>query len=141
MALFNAAVLLEDISEPKIIVCDFFRVPEGVEYPTVTLEMSDKLREAYRQADAKYRFAPRYTFRKGSKVPIGELSNDPVQFCHEILNAGYKDSEGLIDKPSKKAILVLIKREIGFAKKLASKIVELFERDDLFQEEEETEKN
>jgi hypothetical protein len=141
MALFNAAELLEDKPEPKTIVCDFFKIPEGIEYPTITIEMSDKLRDAYRKADAKYRFAPRYTFEKGSRIPTGELSNDPVQFCLEILKVGYKDSEGLIDKPSRKAILALIRRELGFAKKLATKLVELFEHDELFLDEEEIEKN
>ena len=141
MALFNAAALLEDVSEEKVIVCDFFLMPEGVSFPTITIDVNSKTREAYRQADNKYRFAPRYVFKKGSKVPVGELSNDPAQFCHDILNVGYKDSEGLIDTPSKKAILALVKREPGFAKKLASKFVELFEHDDLFRDEEDDGKN
>ena len=141
MALFNAAALLEDKPELKTIICDFFRVPKGVEYPTITLEMTDKLRETYRSVDDKYRFAPTYTFKKGSQRPVGKIVNDPVQFCHELLNVGYKDSEGLIDKPSKKAILALLKHEIGFSKKLAAKFVELFEHDNLFQDGEEIEKN
>ncbi len=141
MALFNAADLLGDDPEDKEIICDFFVVPDGEEYPTVTVTMTDKLRTAYRQADAKYRYAPRYTFKKGSKIPVGELTNNPVQFCHEILNVGYKGSEGLIDEPSKKAILALLKQEPGFSKKLATKFVELFEHDELFEDEEDTEKN
>jgi hypothetical protein len=141
MALFNAAILLEDTPEEKIIVCDFFKIPEGEKYPTITILVTNKLRELYQRVDKQYRYAPRYVFEKGSKTPIGELSNNPSQFCYELLKEGYKESEGLIDTPSKKAVLALIKKEPGFVKKLASKLVELFEHDELFQDEEEIEKN
>jgi hypothetical protein len=141
MALFRAAELLEDKPKLQTVVLGH-TVENGKELSvTVTIEVTDKLREAYRNADAKYRFAPRYRFQKGSQVPIGELVNDPVQFCKELLQIGYKDSENLIDKPSKQAVLALLNKEYRFAKTLASKLVDVFERDDLFQDEEDAEKN
>jgi hypothetical protein len=141
MALFNVHDLLGNEKKTEIIQCDFFSLPEGVDCPTITLEISDKVRETYRVADDKYRFGISYKFKKGQKTPDIDVANDPVQFCHEILNAGYEDSEGLIDEPSKKAVLALLRREPTFARRLAAKLVEIFEHDDLYQEEEDDEKN
>lgn len=141
MALFHAAALLDDAPTLVVVTCDFFKIPDGESYPTIELTMTDRLRDVYRRAEDRYRFAPRYTFGKDSQTPVGEISNDPVQFCYEILKEGYAASEGLIDEPSKKAVLALVKREPGFARKLAAKLVEVFEHDELFQEEASDEKN
>lgn len=141
MALFKSAVLLEDKPEPVTIKLGHIVEDDKKLLVTITVEMSDKLREVYRQVDDKYRFAPQYTFTKGSQKPTGKIVNDPVQFCHELLNAGYKDSENLVDIPSKKAVLAALRKEIGFAKTLANKFVDLFDNDELFQNEEDDEKN
>lgn len=140
MALFHAKALLDESPVYATVLCDFFKIPEGEDYPTITLKITNAVREAYRQAEERYRFAPKYTFTKG-KGAVGEITDDPIQFCHEILNAGYEASEGLIDEPTKPIILTLLKREPGFARKLAAKLVTLFEHDDLYQEQGQDEKN
>lgn len=141
MALFNADELLKSDVEPVTLQLGYIE-EDGERLPvTITFDVSDKLREAYRKADAQYRYAPRYIFEKGSKVPVGSLANDPVQFCVELLKVGYKDSKNLIDNPSKKAVLAAVRKEISFAKTLAEKLVQFFENDSLFQEEEDELKN
>jgi hypothetical protein len=137
MALFSAAAILADEKEERVIELDFFDLPEGQDIPTITIEISNRTREAVRKAADRHSNVL-IQYSKGR--PVGKLVNRPDEYCREVLDAAYLDSEGLVDNPSKEVILKLLKREPRLAKELASKLMETFEHSDLYQDEED-EKN
>lgn len=135
MALFDADALLRDEDETEVIQLDFLVLPDGMSTPTITMIVNDKIRDVYRKADAKYRTL-KIKYHK-NETPEGVPVSDTTQFCHEILNEAFVSCEGLFDTSNKKALLRLIKRETGFAAKLATKLVEIFEHKTLFVEDDE----
>ncbi len=139
MALFNAADILSDDREEKDIELDFFDVPEGEAVPSLTIELSNKTRAVYQKAADKYNNI-RIKYRKGSKMPEGEIINDPVGFCRDMLVKAYVSSQNLFDTPSKEAVIALLDREPRFSKALASRMIDAFEHADLYTEDED-EKN
>ncbi len=140
MALFNAAAILKDEQEEHKIALDFFEIPKGEETPSITIELSKKTRGIYTRSSDKYNNI-KIKYRKGSKMPEGEIVNDPTSFCRDILESAYVDSFNLFDTPSKQATLALIAKEPRFAKALASKMIDAFEHSELYREEEEDLKN
>lgn len=140
MALFNADAILRDDQEDKDVILDFFDVPEGEKTPSITIELNNKTRGIYRRAADKYNNI-RIKYRKGSKLPEGEIINDPVGFCQTILEKAYVGSLNLFDTPSKEAVLALLEKEPKFAKALASKLIDAFEHSELYQDEDDDEKN
>lgn len=139
MALFDVDAILSDEQELKTIICDFFDLPEGVDVPTVTVEITGKTRELYSTSVSRYNNL-KIRYRKG-KEPEGVIINEPIKFCHDILNGAYIDSDGLFEAPSKKAILALVKKQPKFAKALSGKLMDAFESSTLYKEEEDDEKN
>ncbi len=133
MALFNAADILRDDQEDRVIELDFFDIPEGAETPSITIEINNRTRNLYRKAADKYNNI-RIKYRKGSKMPEGEIINDPVGFCRMVLERAYIGSLNLFDEPSKEAILALLDKEPKFAKALASRLIDAFENSDLYRD-------
>lgn len=129
MALFKVDDILNDVPESVVIELDFFVLPEGVDAPTLTIEVSDKIRVLAQEAADKYN---NVKIKYHANSPEGIIINKPVQYCHDVLNSCYSDCTGLIDTPSKKAVLALLKKEPQFSKKLAGKLMDAFNHDDLY---------
>ena len=143
MALFKAEDIKGWKPYPIVIECNFFKVPEGEPVPFLTIEMSREAQDVYREVEEQYHFGTEYkASKKGNKKnyePV--VVNDPVKFCHGILKVSYLDSQGIIDEPSKELMLELLPQEPKFTKKLASKLIEIFEHDEKYKEEADDEKN
>lgn len=133
MALFNAAAILEDTPEQKVIDLDFFVLPEDADTPTLTVEVSRKVCDLAEKAAYKYNNVV-IKYRGGQ--PRGEVINEPRKYCKEVLEACYVDSTGLFEESSLKLVLALLRKEPRFAKRLAGKLIELFEHADLYSEDE-----
>jgi len=141
--LFDVQDILNDTEAPKVIALDFFVLPEGTDVPTLTIILNDVTRNIFKQASHKYsgiKDKVRYYRDKGVGAT---LNSNPEKFCLMILDVAYKESQGLFEKPSKDGVLALIRKKAKFARLLASKLVEVFEDDDMFRtnEEEDDEKN
>jgi len=141
MALFKADEILRDSTEEEVIECDFFIIPEDVEVPTITIEVNNKVREIARASADKNCGDLRIRYAGGGKRPEGIITDDRQEYCHDVLNAAFVNCSGLIDSPSKKAILALLIKEPQFTKKLAAKLIEYFEHNDLYADEEADRKN
>ncbi|MCP4568506.1 MAG: hypothetical protein GY841_13090 [FCB group bacterium] len=129
MSLFKAQDILEDKPTPKIIVLDFFKIPEGEDPPMLEIEISRKTIDVFTESLDNHN---NVEISYNGKNPKGKLVSNKIAFCHEVLNASYKDCQGLIDEPSKKAVLALLHQEPLFAKKLAPKLIDAFQNSESY---------
>jgi hypothetical protein len=146
MALFTA----EDIYSPKdhteTILLDCFIVPDGEPIPTLEIYFTSEIRKLESRAAKKHNgFKMKILIDQGDPQGKGEATpiDEPQEYCHEILEAAYKDSTGIFKQPTKELILAAIDEKPVFARALASKILECFEKKDvqIKAAEEDTKKN
>lgn len=126
MALFDASAILADVTEEKIIECDFFVLPEGVDVPTLTIEINNKIRKLAKDSESKNCGDIRIDYGRKGKDPHGIIVNNRERYCKDILEVSYIDSSGLFEQPSKKAVLALLGKEPTFTRRLSAKLIELF---------------
>lgn len=154
MALFNASVLREGNKPHPVDIRLGHIVEKGKELPVIlTLNMSKKLMKVFGEADDLYHASPRLPvlsrkeIKRRKKRGIqseAKLVTDHVAFCKMILEAGYLNSQNIVDDPSLEAVIMAIEQEPGFAENLAMSLNYYFKGQDKFTfigEEEETEKN
>lgn len=137
MALFSAKNILADTAEPTPIELDFFVLPEGEDTPTMTVNVSRKLKKLSGELSDQYNTI-KLNYRKSGAS--GEIVNNPVAYCQGMIQLAYVDSTGLIDEPSKKAVLALLDGQPKLAKKLAAKLIDLYESADLYTDEDDKKK-
>ena len=153
MALFNATALREGSKPHPVDIRLGHIVEKGKELPVIlTLNMSNKLMKVFVEADDLYHASPRLPVlsrreikrRKRKNIQSeAKLVSDHVAFCKAILEAGYLNSQNIVDDPSLEAIIMAIEQEPGFAENLAMSLNYYFKGQDKFAfiGEEETEKN
>jgi len=139
MALFNVNDILADIEETVKILLDCFVIPDGEDIPTISILVNNKARKTAAESLSK-NSGIRLQYRKGNQPPEGVLVDNPVKYCQDVLEECYADSSGLLDMPSKKAVLALLSKQPKFAKVLASKLMKVFESSELYKEAEDDEK-
>lgn len=151
MALFKAAALKEGNKAHPVDIRLGHIEEDGKKLPAIlTLNMSKKLMEVYQEADDLYHASPRLPVlsrkeaKKRKNVEARMVTNH-IAFCRMILEAGYVDSQNLIDKPSKELILLAVEQEPGFAEQLSHSLYYFFSGEGRFQfetgEEEDSKKN
>lgn len=138
MALFNTEEILDTSPKPVEILLGHLETAEGREPVTVTLRMTDRLREVFVEADDLYIQSPRYSIKDRGE---GRAVNNYPKFCEAILKEGYLESQNILSDPSKEAMIAVVHKELLFAAKLARKLREAFLSDERLKEMEDDEKN
>jgi len=138
MALFDTEAILDQSPKTEEIILGYLETDGKKESVSLTLRVTDTLREKFVEADDKYIASPRYSIKDGSE---GRAVNDFPKFCEVILREGYLESRNILTKPSKEAMLALVHKELLFAARLARKLRAFFLGDDRLLELKDDEKN
>lgn len=130
MALFNAENILNPQEHEETLVIDCFKLPEGEVDPTIEIVINSDVRAAAIIAEMRHS-SIRIVY---GKQPTGEIINEPGKYCEKVLRKAYKDSSGLVDKPTKSIIIKLIHQQPILAKAVASKLMSVLSDAEMYAE-------
>lgn len=151
MALFKAAILQEGKKAHPVEIKLGTTNENGEKVPVIlTLNMSEALMDVYKEAEEEYHASTRIPVlsqkeirrrkRKGLTTEA-KIVNDFAAYCKAIIEAGYLNSQNIIDEPTKENMLLAIEQEPGFAKQLAQALNWYFQGNGKFDFMEDDEKN
>jgi len=135
MALFNAAAILADEVQEKIILIEGFKTQTQSYELNIIIKSDKKIRRKATEAKEKHNSVKYLANFRGNGENNAEIipTNNPTGYCLDLLPSCFVSSNGdVLDEHSLSTLQGLVERFPAFAKELASKMFEFFESGDVF---------
>jgi uncharacterized sporulation protein YeaH/YhbH (DUF444 family) len=132
--LFDSQALLADNEEEKVITLD--RIAEIDPKPTITVKLSDEIREKQRELFNKFN---RIVFRGNRKEQEAELKSKKTEYAKALVDLCVIDSTGLFEKHDKALLKRVFIRQSSFMDYVLSEITKVFDGSVKLAEEQEAE--
>lgn len=129
--LFDSQALLTDNEEEKVITLD--RIAEVNPKPTVTIKLSDEIREKQRELFNKFN---RIVFRGSRNQQEAELKSKKTEYAKALIDLCVIDSTGLFEKHDKTLLKRVFLRQPSFMDYVLSEFTRVFDGTVKFAEEE-----
>jgi len=120
--LFDSQALLADNEEEKVITLD--RIEEVDPKPTLTVKLSDEIREKQRELFNKYN---RIVFRGNRKEQEAELKSKKTEYAKALVDLCVINSTGLFEKHDKALLKRVFIRQSSFMDYVLSEITKAFD--------------
>lgn len=136
--LFDSQALLADSEEEKVITLD--RIAEVDPKPTITVKLSDEIREKQKELFNKFN---RIVFRGYRKQQEAELRSKKTEYAKALVDLCVINSTGLFEKHDKTLLKRVFLRQPSFMDYVLSEMTKVFDGSVKLTEEaaEEDEKN